>query len=114
MRKYTCNGVTWEMLHNRFTPEMLGWIPGWLNINDPDPIWKQIDKRYKHGGGWHTSGSKEQTTLRERDNALLHPEDPPQLPLARAALRDEEILFYPYAFVVIKQKGGEWDLCRVD
>ena len=94
------------------THGMLGWIPRWLDEDDPDPAWKQIDKHYQHGGGWHP-GIDPKLTI-NKALGLCYPEDPIQPLLAKCQLRDETILFYPHAFVAIMQKDGSYEICRVD
>jgi hypothetical protein len=101
----------WQLLHPKMTPEHLGLIPLWINNEDPDPAWKQIDKNYGHGGGWRhgTMGF-----TKDKDNVLHYPDDPPLVPLAQTLLRDELILFYDHAIVAIVQKDGSFEAARID
>ena len=87
--------MIWTARHQQFEYEMLGFLPSFLNENDPRPAAQQFDANYQHGGGWQPM---EGWTLAD-DDMLKYPGDPPQSPLAETRLRDERILFYPHAFV---------------
>jgi len=86
--------LVWEFLHPRMTPEHLGFLPGWLDENDPRP-------------------AKEQFKL-IKNNWLTYPDDPPLRPLAQCQFRDELIVFYDHAWVMIKQADGSFEVCRMD
>jgi len=45
---------------------------------------------------------------------LTYPGDPPLKPVATSMLRDEMILVYPYAWVVIVQPSGDYEVSRCD
>lgn len=106
-------GTVWEFLHDDFNMEMLGFIPGWLSNDDPDPPEKQIDKNYSHGGGWRPMSSKEWGVDRET-YTIQYPEDPPLLPLAKTKVHDDIVVFYPYAFVGVFRPDGTYEIARVD
>lgn len=105
--------LKWQMLHPRATLGVLGYIPYWLHAEDPDPAWKQIHKNYSHGGGWRSSKDIWEDYYIHGDT-LHYPGDPPLHPIAKTKLRDETILFYPHAWIVIKQSNGDWDVARID
>jgi hypothetical protein len=102
--------MKWKMLHSEMTLGHMGYIPSFLNEDNPACAKEQIHHNYAHGGGWHSLLG---FTLDE-NNTLLFPGDPPLTPLAETYLRDEHILFYDYAFVVIKQKDGLFEVARLD
>jgi hypothetical protein len=88
-----------------------GYLPMWLDENDPDSAEKQLDKHYQHGGGFkHFDGFK----MDEDTFVLTYPEDPPIKPIARAEFRDEQIIFYPHAWVAIVQKDKSFRIARMD
>lgn len=98
-------GVTAEQ-----TLEMLGFIPEFLNEDDPDPARVQLDKNYGHGGGWQpipkfTLGAQ---------GELKYPGDPALPVLARTKLRDETINVYEHAWVAIIQPDGSFEVARMD
>jgi len=97
-------------LHPDVTPDHVGLIPTFLDVNDPEPAAKQIDKNYQHGGGWHPSKGFKLT----KKFALVYPGDPPLVPLAMSQLRDETILIYPYGYVAIVQPNHDFEASRVD
>jgi len=102
--------LVWEFLHPRMTPEHLGFLPGWLDENDPRPAKEQFNQNYQHGGGWDPfEGFK-----LIKNNWLTYPDDPPLRPLAQCQFRDELIVFYDHAWVMIKQADGSFEVCRMD
>lgn len=101
----------WVLMHPKMTPEHLGLIPLWISVNDPDPLWKQIDKNYQHGGGWQKMYV---TWKMDKDHVLHFPGDPPLKPLAWCAVRDETLYFYDHAIVNIVQKDGSFEVARID
>jgi hypothetical protein len=103
--------MTWIGLHPDFTPDDLGFLPGFLSIDDPRPAKEQIDANYRHGGGWNAQPG---FTLHE-DGSLHYPGDPPLKPLAMTQLREELIMFYPHDYVAIVQLvGRSFEAARID
>lgn len=88
----------------------LGLIPSFLNEDDPRPAAQQIDAHYGHGGGWQPF--KGHTML--PDGRLKYPEDPPLDWIGETKLRDEVIRMYQYAWVVIIQPDGSFEVSRID
>ncbi|HEY2530294.1 MAG TPA: hypothetical protein VGJ20_20550 [Xanthobacteraceae bacterium] len=91
----------------------VGDIPYWLDVNDPRPAREQLDSHYRHGGGWHPFQGYS-LKIEHGRRALLFPGDPPQYPIATMHLRDETILVYPHAIVVVLQPDGSFEACRMD
>lgn len=102
--------LDWIMLDPKMTPEMLGFIPKFLNENDPRPAREQFNENYAHGGGW--SPFEGFTMLPNGD--LEYPGDPVYSLLAEAHLRDEKIRFYDYSWVAIVQPDGSFEISRMD
>jgi hypothetical protein len=102
--------LDWELLHPKVTTHYLGYIPEWLNDEDPDDAVKQINKHYLHGGGWHSFKGFEH----KRNGILEYPGDPPLKPLAKAKLREETIYFYDHSWVAVIQEDGSFDVARID
>ena len=99
----------WHQLHPNATPEMLGYIPSFLNENDPTPAREQFNENYI--GGWHPfQGFKLNTITLE----LEYPNDPPTVPLAYAEFRNEVIVVYQHAWVAIIQADGSFEVSRMD
>jgi hypothetical protein len=104
--------------------ERWGLIPGFLQASDPDPAWKQLDKRYEFGGWRPIEGC----TLIEADEhefsaRFQYPGDPEQRSIGAMALgrlggRLPEILFLFPAGVVMARGGedgtGAWEIARLD
>jgi hypothetical protein len=111
--------LDWKFTDPRMTIEHLGYIPYFLDADDPAPAKEQINKRYKHGGGWRPmSGFKLHSEW-----ALVYgdgggdpdePPDPPMYPLALASLRDEVIVFFPGSWVAIFQSDDTFEVARID
>lgn len=97
--------MIWLMFHPNVD---LGYLPTFLNEDDPRKAAEQIDANYRFGGWQSAQGFKLD------DLALKFPGDPPLHPLAMTKLRDETILLYPYDFVAILQKDTTFDVARID
>jgi hypothetical protein len=100
--------MDWQLLHPGMTLEHLGAIPEFLDEADPRPAKAQFAERYV--SGW---SPMQQWELRP-GHILKYPGDPAMKPLARLDFRDETILLYQYAFVVIVQKDGAFEVSRMD
>jgi hypothetical protein len=99
-------------LHPKFTIDHLGYLPEFLSEDDPDSAREQLDKNYRHGGGYHPMSGWE--ILDMEDMTVCYPGDPPLRPIAFTILRDEQIFFYPHAFVLILAKDGTFSIARMD
>ncbi len=99
------------MLDERVDPEALGFLPGFSDEDDPRPLREQLDGNYQHGGGWRPIKGFE---LEPLSAALTYPGDPTMHPFAAGIVRDETILFYPYALVLVLQKDETFEVCRMD
>ena len=103
--------MIWELLRTGVTAETLGLIPSFLADSDARPAREQFNERYAHGGGWYPiNGCK----LDIFDLTLHYPGDPPLTPIARLKFRDETILLYDYAFVLIMQQDHSFEVARMD
>lgn len=96
--------------------EDLGFLPHWLNDDDPHSASEQINANYAHGGGWQPfEGFKLDTT----NNAftITYPGDPTYRPIAAIPLpkHDEIVLMYPYGWVGIwNRKTNRFEIARID
>ena len=97
-------------LHPRCTVDHVGFLPTFLDLDDPRPAAEQFQERYVHGGWRNQSGFK---TGKQR-YSLHYPGDPPLNPIAVMHLRDETIMVYEHAYVAIWQKDGTFEACRMD
>lgn len=91
----------------------LGILPSFLSLADDRPAQEQIAERY--GFGWY---SQEGFTLAaggpNEPYVLNYPGDPPFEELARAGLRDETIVLFPYGYVAIFQPDQTFEIARID
>lgn len=101
--------MIWIMLHPRATPEMLGFLPGFLSEDDPRPAKEQFNERYI--SGWHSFPG---FTFDKEKLQLNYPGDPPMVAIASTMLRNEEIILFQHAWVLILQDDGTWDVSRMD
>lgn len=86
-----------------------GYIPNFLDEGDPRPVREQFNARYS--GGWHPmSGIK----MRRVGWILTYPGDPPFQPIGSVNFRDEVVILYQHAIVVVVQKDGSWEAARMD
>lgn len=97
-------------LMNGGTPDDVGMIPAWLDEADPRPAREQLNEHYQHGGGWDPFHG----FRLNRNGSIQYPGDPPLRPLAMMKLRDEAIAVFPHAWVMILQKNGSFEICRMD
>lgn len=99
-------GKTAQQLSNA-----LGLIPMLLDEDNPLPAAEQIDITYAHGGGWNKfEGFK----VSDDHMTIQYPGDPPHHAVAYADLRDERIIVFDYAWVMIVQKDGSYEIARLD
>lgn len=99
----------WTVKPGHYADE-LGFIPSFISETDPRPAGQQFNENYSHGGGWNPF--KGFTML--PDGRLQYPEDPPLEIIAETKLRDETIRFYEYAWLMIIQSDGSWEVSRID
>ena len=88
---------------------VLGFIPGMLSELDPRPAREQLDSGYQHGGGWRPLSGWTREGVKIR-----YPGDDPLTPLSWGLLRDEAILVYESAWVMILQRDGSFEVGRMD
>lgn len=100
--------MLWIKLHPHADLDMLGYIPVFVSDGDPRSVREQFEANYQ--SGWHPMGGFELLA----GDALQYPGDPPMPPLFRAELRDEEIIVYPHAWVMIRQADGAFEIARMD
>jgi hypothetical protein len=112
-----CNGLAWhfndqtedELAKRWAQPAYLGFLPGFLHANNPAPAVEQLDTGYGYPGNWHS----EPNGLLP-DDSMTYPGDPPLIWAAQTQLRDERILFYPYAIVAVVQPDRSFVTQRID
>lgn len=112
------NGITWHVLSPRHA-ELLGYIPQFVNTDDPSPAAEQLHENYAHGGGWRPMEGWTMLGLPEELDApfnlrIQYPNDPPYSPVAWALMRDELILVFPHAWVAIVQATDAFEVSRMD
>jgi hypothetical protein len=99
---------TWKWFHR---PVDLGFLPDMLSEADPTPAREQLDRGYRHGGGWQPFNG-----FRLLANGCLKyaGDDPPIKPLAMTRLRHELIVLYEHDWVLIQQPDKSFEVCRMD
>lgn len=90
-------------------PEAWGLIPDFLSEDNPEPAAKQFNHNYQSGWSPFKGFKLNAATL-----VLTYPGDPPMEPMGEMQFRDEMILLYPSAWVLILQKDGTWEVARMD
>ena len=101
--------MTYVGLDPRFDMEQLGYLPGFLNEDDPRSAAEQYDANYV--GGWRPQSG---WTYVPATMVARYPGDPSVKPFAMTLLRDEIILFYPHAYVLILQQDDSFEMARMD
>ena len=91
---------------------MLGDIPLWLSEHNTGDAVEQIDRMYAPiGGGWRDSTGHK---LDAERGLLSYPGDAPLRLIARAKLRDEDVLFFDGSWVAVVQADGASRVARID
>ena len=98
------------LVDHRAHPDHVGFLPTFLDLNDPRPAAEQFQERYLYGG-WRP---QEGFTKGRRRYELLYPGDPPLTPIAAMQLGDETIMVYWHGYVAIWQQDGSFEICRMD
>lgn len=102
--------MVWMIVDGKSTPEDLGFIPSFLDPDDPRSAREQLDANYQHGGGWDP---RPKFTL-NKDGSLSYPGDPDMYPIALTTLHDVTVIVYPYSWVVLMQKDRSFEIARLD
>jgi hypothetical protein len=92
-------------------PNFVGFIPTFLDLDDPRSAKEQFAERYYHYGGWR---NQEGFTALDGSPTLKYPGDPPLQPIACMRLREEMIFVYLHGYVSIFQPDGSFEACRMD
>lgn len=101
--------VKWEMMHPSVTEEWCGLLLYMLDDEDDRSAKEQLNAHYQHGGGWRPSEG-----FRLLKNGIKYPGDPVLRPIAKAKLRDEEVVLYEYSWVAVIQSDGSYEIARMD
>ena len=86
-----------------------GIIPSFLDENDPRGAKEQFNERYV--AGW---SAFEGFTLNKDNMHLKYPGDPPTKPKSYMFFRDEIIVMYQHEWVMVLERDGTWEVCRMD
>lgn len=97
--------------------EAAGLIPLFMSARDETDAVTQIDRSYSHGGGWHEfKGFKlesfdPENPMRAR---LRYPGDPPYPAVAWTKLRNEYVIVFASAWVIVTKNGKTFRCARID
>ncbi len=94
--------------------EAVGFIPQFLNENDPRPAVEQIDTAYRHGGGWMDFKGFQLAGGGDDPYFLTYPGDPAMRELSRATLRDETLVLFTSSWFAVIQPDGSFRVARID
>jgi hypothetical protein len=90
--------------------DVWGFIPSFLDADDPRPAREQFNERYI--GGWRPAPPRlgfDFDTV-----TLTYPGDPPMKPISAMQFRTEWVLLFPSSWVLILQRDGSWEVARMD
>jgi hypothetical protein len=87
-----------------------GYIPAFLDPDDPRPAREQIDEKYF--GGWRPGPRGLRFDVDSL--ALSYPGDPPKTPISALLFRQELLLLYESDWLVIVQRDHSWEVARID
>jgi hypothetical protein len=102
--------VSVKFLHPRANWDHVGIIPEMLSEDNPATAVQQLNAGYAHGGGWRPFKGFELLS----DDGIAYPGDPVHHPIAEMRLRNERILVYECAWVVVIQPDRSFELARMD
>lgn len=91
--------------------DMFGFIPLFVREEDPRPMKVQLHENYSHGGGWHPF---EGFTFDKEKLTINYPGDPPNRAIGSIQIRDETLILFEHAWVMILQKDGTHEISRMD
>lgn len=117
MTQMAVHGLVWTALRPTIADfSWLGTIPDFLHAWDERPAKVQFHENYEHGGGWHPFKGH---TLAPDGMSIQYGEDgpeadPPSIALFETTLRDEKIVVFEHAWVMIKAKDGTYEISRMD
>jgi hypothetical protein len=100
-------------LDKRASEHHVGIIPTFLDLDDPRKACVQFNDKYSFGGGWRPH-SEDKWKLDQESLVLRYPGDPIYPPMVAIPFRDELIVVYDYAIVMILQKDGSFEVSRMD
>lgn len=86
-----------------------GYIPTFLNEDDPRTTIEQLDDGYI--SGWQKF---EGFTMNPKTYSLKYPGDPAYKPTDVAKFRDDIIAIYPHSWVMVLMPDGKHEICRMD
>lgn len=95
--------------HNGGSLDHLGFIPNFLDEDDPRSARKQLDTSYAHGGGWRPFKGFEML----ENGDMEYPGDPVTKMLWETTFRDETIRVYEHAWIAIVS-GETFEVTRMD
>lgn len=101
--------MLWVQLRPEATEDHLGLLPSFLDPSDERPAGEQFNEHYC--SGWNPFKGH---TLDIKTMALSYPGNPDMRPLFMTLLHDEKIFVYPYAWVLIMQPDGTYEIARMD
>lgn len=98
--------------HPRATMAHWGEIPYWLSDDNLKPAKQQLHEGYRFGG-WQSM--KRDSIKMLSGDRYSYPGDPVQSPISEIQMNSgERVLLYDNAIVVVFDKNGDWDMCRMD
>jgi hypothetical protein len=71
----------------------------------------QANERYAHGGGWRPQKGWK---VNSKNGVARYPGDPVLKPIAWAGMNDEMLFVYRYGYVCVMQRGGAFEMARLD
>lgn len=86
-----------------------GYIPNFLDEDDPRPAAEQFHANYVSGWSSFKRFKFNKDTL-----TLTYPGDPPTRAISAMGFRNEIIYLFESSWVVIVQPDGTWDVSRMD
>lgn len=100
-----------------YSDDILGLLPMIIRSSDPNSVEEQINTRYSHGGGWMPFKGFELVNGNyhsPKDLQIVYPEDPIYSSRAWTRVREELVVLFPHAWVMVMQPDNSFAMCRMD
>lgn len=94
-------------------PELWGFILDMLQPESELPMWEQVDKGYRHGGGWQDFDQFDVTKNEDGTYTMTYPGDPPLQQRDNIIFGDEMLVMFSYSWI-LWVKGDEQKVARID
>lgn len=88
--------------------DLVGFLPQFLDPENPNEAVDQLNDNYAHGGGWFDFEGFQFDYSDPSKPRLLYPGDPPTEAVAYWMLREETVILFDRGWVAVVQPNGNF------